>query len=562
MLFRALGGVRFAVLKNFSSFPAGGRFVFYGEIKTMIRKFFIFLQFLLIFSLPAASGIAADTAVPDTEAVKLPEPAMREKALMLFISALLEKNPEKQCSQLLQAVETDPENSETPLAAFQNSFKKVKKRKAVVKKFNELWKNHPVNTFLMLHGAELNRVLATPRQIRLQLLEPGLSLSPASLTARPEWDSSSTFILINNAAEILLASGKYSGLISIFRSWLQSPEPHRIQSCTILARTCYIAAARSFSRGDLKSAGELEKCFADAVTTLRKIENSVTAEKDALAVILFYSSFRQLLKDDLLRFASAYRNRIRSHRSDTLLMSAAMECGELKLFNESSNAITRRIPRFDTSEMRFKMLLNAGRFSEAEAEIKRMPQKHHFELRRQMLYKKKDWHGLYMLVSNYLAQGGAPDPAMGIILISIAEKLGDKNIFRQAKKILSPHTNIAAIANSIGYVGAVLEVDLPECRKLLTFALGKEPDNVAYLDSIAWIAYKQGNFSEAEKWINMALERITPMDGVAVIFEHAGDIAAALKKDPAPWYKASLKYAPFDSEFDKAAVIKKMKSAK
>ena len=108
----------------------------------------------------------------------------------------------------------------------------------------------------------------------------------------------------------------------------------------------------------------------------------------------------------------------------------------------------------------------------------------------------------------------------------------------------------------------ILDEDLPECRKLVSYALSKEPENIAYLDSMAWIAYKQGKFQEAEKWIRKALERITPTEGVAVIFEHAGDIALALKKDPVPWYKASLKYAPFDSEFDKASVLKKMKAVK
>lgn len=528
----------------------------------MIRNTFIFLQFLLIFSLPAASGIDTDVPLHNAEAVKAAAPEIREKALALFLSALLEKNPEKQCFQMLRVADMDPENSETPLAAFQNSFKKLKKRTSVVNKFNEVWKKHPTNTFMVLHGAELNRILRNDPVLRLQLLEPVLSLAPNQLTARPEWNYSSTFILLNNAAEILLDSGKYHALIPLFRSWLTTSVPHRIQSCTILARICYIAAARSYCRGDIKTAGELEKCFSDAAAALRKIEKNVVSEKDALALVLFYSSFRQLLKEDLLRFTADYQHRIRSHRADTLLMSAAVECGDLKLFNTSSNSITRRFPRFDTSEMRFKTLLNAGKFLEAEAEIKRMPQKHHFELRRQLLYKKKDWRGLYTLVSHHLAQGGAPDPAMGIILISTAEKLNDKNIFKQAQKILSPHAGIPAIANSLGYVGAVLEYNLPECRKLLTFALSKEPDNIAYLDSIAWIAYKQKKFTEAEKWINMALERITPMEGVAVIFEHAGDIAAALKKDPMPWYKASLKYAPFDSEFDKAAVIKKMKSAK
>ena len=528
----------------------------------MFKKILIFLQAVLLFSLSAGSGIAADTPQQKARTAELSAVTPREKALASFITALLEKNPEKQCLLLLDVVKADPENAEIPLAAFKNSFKKVKKSAAVLDKFNKIWSEFPDNTFIVLHGAEVNRISLTSPQKRLQQLKPVLSISPAALIRRPGWDSVCTITLIHNAAAAIMGSRDYRGLVPLFRSWSKTPVPHNIHVCTALARFCYTASARSYCRGDMKTAADLEKCFNDAVLCLKKAESSVTSEKEALTIVLFYSTFRKLLNSDQLRFASAYRNRVRSHQADTLLLSAAVESGNIERFNEAADSIAKRLPRFDATELRFKTFLNAGNFAAAEAELKRMPQKYHFELRRQYLYKKQDWRGLYDMVSAYLAKGGAPDTVVGLLLISTAEKLRDKNIFRQAEKILRPHRDIPSVANSIGYVGTVLGENLPECRKLIAAALKKEPENIAYLDSMAWVSFKQGKFREAEKWINMALERITPLAGVSVIFEHAGDIALALKKDPLPWYKASLKYAPFDAEFDKEAMLKKIQSVK
>ena len=84
----------------------------------------------------------------------------------------------------------------------------------------------------------------------------------------------------------------------------------------------------------------------------------------------------------------------------------------------------------------------------------------------------------------------------------------------------------------------------------------------AYLDSIAWIAFKQKRFAEAEKHIAEALKHGNPRDGISVILEHAGDIAAALKKDPRRFYDLALKYAPFDAEFEPEVVQKKLKQLK
>ena len=105
-------------------------------------------------------------------------------------------------------------------------------------------------------------------------------------------------------------------------------------------------------------------------------------------------------------------------------------------------------------------------------------------------------------------------------------------------------------------------LNLDDGRKLLKYALSKEPASAAYLDSMAWIAFKQKRFAEAERFITEALKHGKPREGLSVILEHAGDIASALKKDPRRFYDLALKYAPFDEEFEPAVVQQKLKQLK
>ena len=51
-----------------------------------------------------------------------------------------------------------------------------------------------------------------------------------------------------------------------------------------------------------------------------------------------------------------------------------------------------------------------------------------------------------------------------------------------------------------------------------------EPDNCTFLDTYAWILFKQKKYAEALQYIDMAVENDTARS--AVITEHAGDIHA------------------------------------
>ena len=66
-------------------------------------------------------------------------------------------------------------------------------------------------------------------------------------------------------------------------------------------------------------------------------------------------------------------------------------------------------------------------------------------------------------------------------------------------------TERPAAYNALGYLFAERDKNLDEAVELITFALEKDPDNGAYLDSLGWIYYKQGKTKKAIKQLKKAI---------------------------------------------------------
>ena len=521
----------------------------------MTKKILLLLPALLVLNLNAGSGIGTDNAPEPALPGKLSPAEKREKALALFISAMLEKDADRQCSQLLKVVAADVDNCETPLAAFAASFGKARQKQKLLKQFNELWAEYPRDPELVCHGAVLNRAAGTPAKERYEMLKPALSTTQHDLGLLG-WEKRHIQILLPQGAELLLALGDHAGLLGLFEGW------SGLQRAALLSGPCHTAAARCFAAGNDALGKKLEKCFETGLGELKSLEKTVTSEKEATQILVFYSNYRAVLGRAELDLAADFHRRFPGKRANILLMSAALEMGDIAAFDRAAAEIVKQAPRFDATELRFKMLLNGRHFKEAEAEIARLPEKYHFEFRKLLLMKKKDWRGVDKLISSYLARGGVPDAGSGVVLLTAAEKLGSRELFYRARNMLKEQLKVPGIANAVGYVGATMALELNEGRKLLEYALKREPANAAYLDSMAWIAFEQKHVAEAERYITEALKHCNPKEGISVILEHAGDIAAALKKDPRRYYDLALKYAPFDEEFEPAAVQKKLKQLK
>ncbi len=78
--------------------------------------------------------------------------------------------------------------------------------------------------------------------------------------------------------------------------------------------------------------------------------------------------------------------------------------------------------------------------------------------------------------------------------------------------------------NNYAYYLSEENKDLSRAEQMSYKTIQSEPSNSTYLDTFAWILFKQGRYNEAMQYIDMAISNDTTES--AVINEHAGDIHA------------------------------------
>lgn len=93
-------------------------------------------------------------------------------------------------------------------------------------------------------------------------------------------------------------------------------------------------------------------------------------------------------------------------------------------------------------------------------------------------------------------------------------------------KIISKDPEHADALNYLGYSLAEQGRDLERAELLIESALKVKPDNGYFVDSLAWVYFKQGKNRLAWQEIRRAVQLV---DSDPVIWEHYGDIARALK---------------------------------
>lgn len=127
-----------------------------------------------------------------------------------------------------------------------------------------------------------------------------------------------------------------------------------------------------------------------------------------------------------------------------------------------------------------------------------------------------------------------------------------ENYFRQSLK-LAP--DFAEALNYLGYMWAERGENLTEAKTMIEKAVRQEPENAAFLDSMAWVLFKLNQPKEALDFQLKALKHQKEPD--ATLHDHLGDIYAALKqtdKAREQWEKA-LAIEPSE------AISKKLKAA-
>ena len=113
----------------------------------------------------------------------------------------------------------------------------------------------------------------------------------------------------------------------------------------------------------------------------------------------------------------------------------------------------------------------------------------------------------------------------------------------QFRKALAIDPENAATENDYGYMLVERGVKLDQAMRMLQKAVTFDPQNGAYLDSLAWAYYKQGNYTMAEDYERKAVLR---QPGDPSILAHMAEIYARngkLSLAVTEWEKSVSQYA-------------------
>ena len=107
------------------------------------------------------------------------------------------------------------------------------------------------------------------------------------------------------------------------------------------------------------------------------------------------------------------------------------------------------------------------------------------------------------------------------------------------KSISLDPANSAEASNYLGYMWADHNMHLDEAESMIRHALGSEPNNASYLDSLGWVEFRKGKFDQALTDLLRAAKTAERDD--PVVFEHIGDTYLKLNRMPEAleaWQKA------------------------
>lgn len=134
----------------------------------------------------------------------------------------------------------------------------------------------------------------------------------------------------------------------------------------------------------------------------------------------------------------------------------------------------------------------------------------------------------------------AGEPDLLYFLAHLYNRVGHKTTANQVlEEVITIDPTHAAAANDLGYSWADDGVNLDRAEALIRLAVDQEPDNQAFLDSLAWVLYKRSKFTEARRFLDQALDAALRPDPVVV--DHLGDTLyrLGLRKEAAEqWQRA------------------------
>ncbi|MFA7231693.1 MAG: tetratricopeptide repeat protein [Victivallaceae bacterium] len=192
-----------------------------------------------------------------------------------------------------------------------------------------------------------------------------------------------------------------------------------------------------------------------------------------------------------------------------------------------------------------------GKYDKAMTSLKQLPDTLQVAKVRAMILanqnKFKEAFGLLKQTEKANLAGreqGELNQAFYLFMMFLAERNGDRKMVEYCVDAMQKLMLLdnPEVANAIGYTFADMNFNLEIAEKFIKKALEVQPDKPEYLDSMAWVLYRQEKFSEAREYIDRAMIKLGsyPHPEIAA---HAGDIyyALGLHKEALKYWKAAFK---------------------
>ena len=178
-----------------------------------------------------------------------------------------------------------------------------------------------------------------------------------------------------------------------------------------------------------------------------------------------------------------------------------------------------------------------------------------------LIWKHKgDFRNAYKSMKDAEVDKQLQQPSFFFNMSVICEKCGKiDEAVENARKAYESDPDDASNCNFYGYMLADYDRELPTALKLLQKAVAKEPENAAFLDSLAWVHYRLKEYDRAMEYIFKALEHDgLEEDPEGVIADHAGDICHAKGLQDLARFYWNISIHSDNSAEDRTRIAKKL----
>lgn len=249
------------------------------------------------------------------------------------------------------------------------------------------------------------------------------------------------------------------------------------------------------------------RAFDDAVDRLR--EWTAAEGDDADLMDLYIETLLQAGRaDDALEAAQKFEGNWTGEKRRRIWMAEChAKAGRLDTAVKEFDALLaeRMLHESEIVEVRRRLmiaLVDAGRFDEA-------------------LRRCEDWLGR---LGDQSAAARYAMLALKRGILMEANRTAD--YIRVMEEMLELAPDDAGLNNDLGYTWVDHNANVQRATEMIRLAVRAEPLNAAYLDSLGWAYYKNGDFESALMWLKRSASLREGRD--AVVFDHVGDAAYRL----------------------------------